>query len=178
MSSRYAARALALLAGPILLAGCAGDPDPAPAPDATVELAELEQEVARRYVPQRSGLGVVVSCEGDLEGRTGATQRCRVQAGRDRTDLLAEVTSVDEGRVVLDTAPLVAPAEVAETLRTSLVRDGYDVDTVVCAGELVGRQGEMMACTAEPSAGEGTVEVRVTRVTGLDVKFRYRVGAA
>ena len=121
--ARYAAL-LPVVALGAALAGCAADPGPAPAPDATVELAQLEEEVARRYPPERAGISVVVGCDGDLEGRAGATQRCRVQAGKDRTDLLAEVAAVEDGRVVLETAPLVVAVDVAETLLSSLVEVG------------------------------------------------------
>ncbi|MGZ4465913.1 MAG: DUF4333 domain-containing protein [Nocardioides sp.] len=162
-----AALALAGVPG-VLLAGCEAGVGPR-----TVARADLEQQLTRTYAAGNDALDV--TCSGDLAAEIGSTQDCQLQSGADSANARVKVDSVDGGDVHFVVTPFVPAARVAETIREQLAHQGYRVDTVTCAAELVGRVGEASACTAVPAQGGGTITATVTRVRGLRVSFDYRL---
>lgn len=151
----------------------------------------LADEVAALY-PPAGDTRVDVRCDGPLAGEVGATQDCRVAVRRDVATVRATVTEETDDGPVFETVPVVAAADVAQTVLDGLVREEYVVGEVVCEGELVGVVGESITCRATPPGDDRTtssnetddadeapepvdVVATVRKVVGLDVRLRYRL---
>lgn len=155
----------------LVLSGCSfsfGGPD-------AVTQAELEKQIAALYTPDNPGETIEAECAGTLAAEVDATQDCHLTVGEEEADVHVVVTKVGDEEVDFEATPFVPAERVAETIKSSLADQGYQVDTVECDGELLGQLDETTTCTAAPADGEGTIEVKVTSVEGLMVNFNYEV---
>lgn len=176
------------LVGALTLTGCST------ARTEALTAEALADEVAALY-PPAGDTRVDVRCDGPLAGEVGATQDCRVAVRRDVATVRATVTEETDDGPVFEAVPVVAAADVAQTVLDGLVRGEYVVGEVACEGELLGVVGEEITCRATPP-GDGrptsadetgetdetdgapdAVEVVATvrKVVGLDVRLRYRL---
>ncbi len=83
---------IAVIAGAVLaLTGCSAGISLG---GKTISRSDLESEVAKQVArdPERA---LDVTCDGDLEGKVGATQKCTVHAGGEELPYTVTVTSVD-----------------------------------------------------------------------------------
>ena len=85
------------------------------------------------------------------------------------------VTKVDGSDVEFETQTFVPAERLADTLKTQLADQGFEVETVECDGELVGEVDATTECTAAPAEGDGVLEVTVTEVDGLMINFNYEL---
>ncbi len=154
------------------LAGCSADVSVG---DTTVSQSELETQVEKMYTPDDPDATVAADCAGDLDAEVDATQDCHLEVGKETADVRVTVTEVDGSDTKFDATPFVPADRVAETIKGSLVDQGYQVDQVTCESELLGVVDEKISCAAKPSEGDGTVEATVTSVDGLMVNFDYKV---
>jgi len=166
--TRYGALAALLLA----LTGCSGSVTTGPK---AVSRSDLEKQVSGMYTPKDPRATVDASCSGDLTAKVHATQDCHLTVGSQSADVRVTVTSVDGSDTKFDAVPFVPGSKVADTIKSSLTKQGYNVDTVDCQGELMGKVGETATCTAAPAKGDGTIRATVTKVDGLLVDFGYKV---
>ena len=162
----------AALACSVVLAGCSFSTGP----DA-VDQAELEKQVAGLYTADDPGAEITAECDGDLDAEVDATQDCHLVVGQETADVHVVVTEVGDEQVDFEATPYVPAERVAEAVKASLEKDGYQVETVTCDGELVGEKDGKTTCTAAPSEGKGKIDVAVTSVDGLMVNFSYEVVA-
>lgn len=154
----------------LALPGCAEQPV-----DLAVDRSALEEQVAQLYPTSDESSPVTVSCAGELLAQVGATQDCELDVAGEPADVRVSVSEVTEGVAEIEIVPVVPAVRVAETLRASLVEEGWEVDSVECPAELLGVVDDQVTCTASPLPDGGAVEATVTSVTGLDVDFRYQV---
>jgi hypothetical protein len=155
----------------LALAGCSAEVSPSK----SVSRSELEKQVAGALTVQDGVEAPDVTCSGSLDAEVDASQDCRLESADVASDVRLTVTSVDGSDAEFDIVPFVAAEVVAEQILGSLSEQGFQVDSVECESELLGIVDEMVACTAQPSDGEGTVEATVTSVDGLDIDFDYEV---
>jgi hypothetical protein len=153
------------------LAGCSAEVSTSK----TVSQSEVEKQVAGALTVEDGVATPDVTCSGSLDAAVDATQDCHLESSDVASDVRVTVTSVDGSDAEFDIVPFLSADFVAEQILGSLSDQGYQVDTVECEGELLGVVDETVACTAQPSDGEGTVEATVTSVDGLDVNFDYEV---
>lgn len=68
---------------------------------ATVSRSDLQSEVAKQVArdPERA---LDVTCDGDLKGEVGATQKCLIHAGGEELPYTVTVTGVDGSKVRFD----------------------------------------------------------------------------
>ncbi|GAB3791242.1 DUF4333 domain-containing protein [Nocardioides ungokensis] len=168
--TKYAALAVLLLA----ITGCSGSVSTSSEPKA-VSQSDLEQQVSGMYTPNDPQATVGASCSGDLTAKVDATQDCHLTVGKQSADVRVTVTSVDGSDTKFDAVPFIPGTKVADTIKSSLTSQGYNVDSVDCQGELMGKVGETATCTVAPAKGGGTIEATVTKVDGLLVNFNYKV---
>ncbi len=154
------------------LAACS-EPDAAPARSISVD--ELETQVAGMYPAKNERTTVRVVCESELDARVGASEECRVQVDKQRATVRVSVTEVVADEVSIDSVLVVPAARVAGKLLEALTGEGFQVDEVVCPGELLGTVGESVTCTVTPNTGSGEVTATVTKIRGLRVDFDYAV---
>lgn len=164
---KYAALAVLLLA----ITGCSGSVTTGPK---AVSQSDLEKQVSGMYTPNDPQATVGATCDGDLTAKVDATQDCHLTVGKQSADVRVTVTSVDGDNTKFDAVPFVPGAKVADTIKSSLTSQGYNVDTVDCPGELMGKVGQTATCTAAPAKGGGKIEATVTKVDGLLVNFNYK----
>lgn len=164
------ATAAALLAS---LSAC-GEPDAA-ATAQSISVDELESQVGEMYPAKDERTTVRVACEGELAALEGALQECRVQVDKQRATVRVSVLAVVAEEVRIDSVLVVGAARVAKELLGALADEGFQVDEVVCPGELLGRVGEEVTCTVTPNTGSGEVTATVTKIRGLHVAFDYAV---
>lgn len=164
-------RHLALAACTIVLAGCSFSIGGADA----VTTSELEEQIASLYTPDDPDAEITAECEGELAAEVDATQDCHLVVGEEEADVRVVVTEVGDETVDFEASPFVPADLVAETIKGSLVSQGFEVETVECEDELPGEVDATATCTATPSDGAGTIEVVVTSVEGLLVNFDYEV---
>lgn len=167
---RYAALAACLL----VLAGCDSDPETKQAPT-PMSRSALEHRVAGSFTPDDPDATIEAHCGGGLAVRTGATRDCHLDVGEEGVDVHVQVSSVSGTRPQLRITPYIPADRLGEAIRSSLSGQGYRVESVECEDELLGEQDQTATCTASPAAGEGHVDVHVTKVDGLMVNFDYEV---
>ncbi len=141
----------------------------------TVEQAELEKQVAAIYEADDPSDEISATCDGELDAEVDATQDCNVTVGEENADVHVVVTKVDGSDVEFETQTFVPAERLADTLKTQLADQGFEVETVECDGELVGEVDATTECTAAPAEGEGILEVTVTEVDGLMINFNYEL---
>lgn len=162
---------VALLACTAVLTGCSFSVGGADA----VTQADLEEQISGLYTADDPEAEITADCAGELAAEVDAQQDCHVNVGEEEADVHVVVTKVNDGDVDFETTPYVPAERVAETIKSSLADQEYEVDTVECEAELLGQLDETTTCTAQPADGEGTIEVSVTQVDGLMVNFNYEV---
>ncbi len=140
----------------------------------TVEQGELEKQVASIYEPDDPADKISATCDGELDAEVDATQDCNVTVGEENADVHVVVTKVDGSDVEFETQTFVPAERLADTLKTQLADQGFEVETVECDGELVGEVDATVECTAAPAKGDGVLEVTVTEVDGLMINFNYK----
>jgi len=157
------------------LVGCdsgAQEPSGAPAP---LSRAALEQRVAGSFTADDPHATIQARCEGGLDVRRGATRDCSLDVAEESADVHVVVSSVSGRRPLLRITPYIPADRLGDALRSALSGQGYHVESVTCDDELTGEPDETTSCTATPAAGEGRVDVHVTKVDGLMVNFDYEV---
>lgn len=171
LPTRAATAAAAVLA--LVLGGCVTEEQPVSAQ--SISQDELASQVAGMYPAKDDTTTVRVTCDGDLPATAGATQECRVKVDRQRAMVRVSVTDVVDTEVRIDSVLVVPADRVARELLEALTREAFQVDEVVCPGELLGRVGETVTCTVTPNTGSGEVTATVTKIRGLRVDFDYAV---
>lgn len=161
---------LALLACTAAFVGCSTTAD-------SVTQSELEKQVASLYTADDPEADITADCEGALDAKVDATQDCHLDVGEESADVHVVVTEVGEEDVNFEATPYVPAERVAETIKSSLADQGYEVESIECEDELVGELDSTTTCTATPAEGAGTIEAKVTSVDGLMVNFNYEVVA-
>ncbi len=157
----------------IALSGCNAEVTTGPS---SVSKGDLEKRV-EGLVPDETTGPVDATCEGDLTAKVDATQDCHLEAGDENADVRVTVTSVDGSTTKFDAVPFIPTDRMADSIEKSLTDQGYQVASVDCEDELIGKLDEKATCTAtNPDGGDdATLEVKVTEVHGLMVNFNYEV---
>ena len=164
---RPVAATVAVFAG-LVLTGCSFSMGGASA----VSQEDLEKQVAGLYEAEDD---ITAECEGELPAEVDATTDCHLSVGDAEADVHVTVSKVDGDDVEFTSAPYVPADKVAETIKSSLGSQGYQVETVECEDELAGKLEATTTCTAQPAEGDGTIEVTVTQAQGLMINFDYEV---
>ena len=150
-----------------------------------VSASELADRVAEEQQAQNPDKKVTdVTCDGELEPKDGAEQRCHATDARgDRYGLTVTVTGVDddEDKVSFSTDP--DPGQTIETdelepevvAKLTELTGGTAPDAVDCPDDLPGRVGATTTCIL--TAGEDRLEttVTVTSAEGPAVGFDIKV---
>lgn len=164
---------LPLVAG--LLAGCSGEISVG-GPGA-ISQERLETEVTGN-VSGSDADKLEVDCQGALEAELDATQDCVLTYTEDdsRTGVRMTVTDIQGEEIEFDQLLFIAPEDVAGGVERFYTEQGIDVETVTCAGELLGEEGGTTTCEVSSSSdGDATIEVTTTTVEGLTVNFDLEV---
>lgn len=160
----------------LLLSACSGEVSVGGGSSAITQdalEAEVEGNMSGADVDQFD-----VACEGRLDAEVDATQDCLISFAGDgsTTGVRLVVTDVQGEEVEFDQVLFIPAEDVADGVERFYVDQGFTVDAVTCAGELVGEEGETTTCQVESSAdGDAEVEATTTTVDGLVVNFDLTV---
>lgn len=166
LTGRPARLATALALGVVLaLSGCSFSVG-----KLTVSKSELQKQVLTTLDPQ-DPKAVTVTCEGDLEGKVDATQECRAATAEGVTGLNVTVTGVDGKNVKFKLDAFIAAKDLEESIRKLAAGQSITIDSLSCPDDLPGRVGATVRCTGTPADTVGTLEVKVIKVTGLQVSY-------
>ncbi|GCD89992.1 DUF4333 domain-containing protein [Nocardioides sp. LS1] len=158
-----------------LLAATACNADVSVGGTKPISQADLEKQLTSMYTPDDPTATISTTCDGDLDSKVDATQNCHLDVGKEKADVRVTVTAIDGGEAKFDVLSYVPAETVAATVQKSLTDQGYQVDSIACDDELIGKVGEKTTCTAKPADGDGKIEATVSSVDGLMVNFDYKV---
>ncbi|MEO9222323.1 MAG: DUF4333 domain-containing protein, partial [Mycobacteriaceae bacterium] len=118
----------------------------------------------------------------DLKGKEGKVVTCTATVSGVRGDVDVTVTSVSGNTIRYSVQPNKdAPPEVVQSFLESQLSSelesqvGQKPDSVKCPGDLLGKVGETVTCTASVDGDSVPIEVKVTSVEGLKVAFSFKV---
>jgi hypothetical protein len=135
---------------------------------------QLEKEVSRLVADATHGPVTSVSCESGLDGTVGATAHCNVDSDGVTLRRTVEVSSVDGLMMNFDVVPILTKDEVARSLLDDLQQQlGRRPDAAVCAGNLEGKPGNTVDCTAVTGPDTVAFTLTVTTVSHGSIKYSY-----
>ncbi|TGD88500.1 DUF4333 domain-containing protein [Mycolicibacterium sp. CH28] len=140
-----------------------------------VSKEQLDKAVAH-LLSEPSGPAVdSVNCESGLDGKQGAEGHCEVTAAGVTLKRTVEVTKVDGLMMNFVVLPVLAKAQVENSLLDQLATQlGQRPDSADCSDNLEGKEGTTIDCTVV--AGEQTQDftLAVTKVDGDQINFSYQ----
>ncbi len=148
----------------------------------TVSQAKVESEISTKLESTSGTTPDSVQCPGELKGKEGEVLTCTTTVSGVRGQVDVAVTSVSGSTIRYnvqpnrDAAPEVLQSYVESQLSNQLeAKARQKPDSVQCPGDLLGKVGETMTCTASVDGDSAPIEVKVAKVEGLKVAFGFTV---
>ena len=138
-----------------------------------VSKTQLEASVAQLVANSTKAPVASVSCESGLQGKIGAVAYCEVSAGGATTRRTVDVTNVSGLAMNYALVPILPKAVVQGSLVFQMNQIGQHPDSVTCAGDLEGKLGNTVECTALTAGQTKTYILTVTAVTGDNITYKY-----
>ncbi|MEU0542002.1 DUF4333 domain-containing protein [Nocardia sp. NPDC005978] len=170
LSMRKLIAALPLVFVPILVAGCNSGPG-------SVSKSDVESKTGSVFHDTSHEDAKSVVCEGDLDAKVDATQKCAITSGDGQTwSVLAKVTKVEGDTAYYDldiTDKYVAPDDVASNVSNFYQeRVGTAPKASTCTGLLRGATGTKIRCVVTEADGtRWGVTATTTNVEGDQVNY-------
>lgn len=117
-----------------------------------------------------------VHCDEGLDGKTGAQSLCEVTKDDVTMSRTVEVTNVEGLLMSYSVLPVLGRQQVEDLVGQRLTGEGQPADTVECAGDLQGKSGSTLDCTAVTAGQEQALTLTVTNVTGDVIDFSVGSG--
>lgn len=143
----------------------------------SVSSDDLATEISNSIEQQSGTTPDSVTCDGSLEAEVGATTNCTITVNGTEYVAPVEVASVEGSDVKFSVPPIVT----ADSLETDIserlaAQVGTVPDKIECPGPLIGKVGETVQCVLEHQGGKLPVDVVVTAVEDMNVKYDIEVG--
>lgn len=170
LSMRKLTAALSLVFVPILVAGCNSGPG-------SVSKSDVEAKTGSVFHDKSHEDAKAVACEGDLDAKVDATQKCSVTSGDGQNwAIVAKVTKVEGDTAYYDldfTDKYVAPDDIATKVSNFYQeRVGTAPKSSTCTGLLRGATGTKVRCVVTESDGtRWGVTATTTNVEGDQVNY-------
>jgi hypothetical protein len=139
----------------------------------SVSKSQLEASVSAMVTRSTKTAPDSVSCQSGLDGKVGALAYCDVSVGGASTRRTVTVAEVSGLSVKYGLVPVLAQSVAASSLMFQLHQTGQHPDTATCAGDLEGKVGTTVECTAVTAGQSQTYVLTVTAVQGDNVTYKY-----
>jgi hypothetical protein len=138
-----------------------------------VAKTQLEAAVSRMVTNSTKAPVDSVSCQSGLEGKVAAVAYCDVTSGGVTTRRTVQVADVTGLSMRYGLVPVLLKAVVESSLVFQLKQAGKHPDSASCAGDLEGKVGNTVECTAMSNGQAQGYILTVTAVQGDNVTYRY-----
>ncbi len=115
--------------------------------------------------------GSDVTCQSGLDGKTGAQAQCTVTKDGVRAVRTVEVTNVEGLLMSYEVLPVLSRDQVQGLLGDRLAQSGPRPERVECLGDLQGKVGATLDCTAVVGGSSEQFMLTVTNVNGDVIDF-------
>jgi uncharacterized protein DUF4333 len=139
----------------------------------SVSKSQLEASVSQMVARSTKSTPDSVTCQSGLDGKVGAVAYCDVSAGGASTRRTVTVDDVSGLSLKYGLIPVLAEAVAASSLIFQLRQTGQHPDTANCAGDLEGKVGNTVECTAVTAGQPQTYVLTVTAVHGDNITYKY-----
>jgi hypothetical protein len=139
----------------------------------TVSQDDLQKDISDR-LSKAGDKPQSVTCNGNLEGEVGKTNRCDVVLGRTNSfQAVVTVTKVDGARVNYDMTPAMSKEQLEKFISARDSDAGLHVQSVSCESGLDGKKGAVTYCDTELTKATARRSVQVASVDGLLINLKF-----
>lgn len=139
----------------------------------SVSKTQLETAVSQMVANSSKVPVSSVSCQSGLDGKVGAVVYCNVTAQGATVQRTVEVTGVSGLMINYHVVPILPRVAAERSLVFQLQQTGQHPGSVSCAGNLEGKPGNTVECTAVAAGQAQTYVLSVTTVDGDKITYRY-----
>ena len=139
----------------------------------SVSKSQLDASVAQLVTNTSKAAPDSVSCQSGLDGKVGAVAYCAVVTNGTSSRRTVEVSEVSGLAMKYGLIPVLTQPVLAESFAFQLRQIGQPPDSVSCSGDLEGKVGNTVECTAVKAGQTRTYVLAVTAVHGESITFNY-----
>jgi hypothetical protein len=139
----------------------------------SVSKSQLEAAVSQMLSGTGRPAPDAVICQSGLDGRVGAVSYCDVTVHGVTSRRTVQVADVTGLALRYGLIAALDQTTIANSLVDQLRKAGQQPDSATCAGDLEGKIGNTVTCTAVTGAHSQAYLVTVTAVDGANITYRY-----
>ncbi len=139
----------------------------------SVSKSQLDASVAQLVTNTSKAPPTSVNCQSGLDGKVGAVAYCAVVTNGTTSRRTVEVSEVTGLSMKYALIPVLTQPVLAESFFFQLRQIGQPPDSLSCSGDLEGKVGNTVECTAVKAGQSRTYVLAVTAVHGESITFNY-----